>query len=360
VQTVSADQAAETLLKTSAARAKNIRTLTARIELSWHSPKQSLKRSTGRIKLMKPNFALIELTGDYPLVTLASDGRSRYLFSEVSKYSLSAADRGGKNIDTPWWAFPVRFFFTQDLKPFGPDSPGWTSIRDAGLETIGGVSYRVLEIAGDKPMTYTARFYFDPSRVLRRSVVSFGEGAPVFTAQIEDVRINKDLRSRDFRFKPSPSARLDTGAETRMLALGESAPDFSLPTPDGNVLRLESLRQGKKATLINFWYVGCPPCRAEFVLFQRLYTKLKEEGLTIVAINNLDNAADIESFRRESRITFPIAMGEREPPGVLGAYRIETYPSTYVLNSEGKIVYRAVGVDEAGLLRTLRELGLRP
>ena len=357
LQTVSADQTAEALLRASAARAKSMRALTARIELSWGSSKQSLKRSAGRIKLMKPNFALIELTGDYPLSTLASDGRSRYLVSDVAKYSLSAADPNGKNIDAPWWIFPVRFFFTQDLKPFGPDSPNWTSIRSAGSETIDGVGYRVLEIAGDKPMSYTARYYFDDG-VLRRSVVKFVEG-PVFTAQIEQVKSVTNLRSRDFAFRPSPGARLDTGAEAKMLALGETAPDFSLSTSDGKLLTLESARQGKKAILINFWYLGCPPCRAEFEFFQKLYTKLREEGFSIVAINNIDKAAEIESYRRETGLTFPMAIAEREP-GVLGAYRIETYPSTYVLNAEGKIVYRAVGVDEQGLLRTLRELGLRP
>lgn len=360
LQTASADQTAETLLQTSAARAKSIRALTAQIEVTWHSPKQSLKRSTGSIKLMKPNFALIELTGDYPLATLASDGRSRYLVSDLAKYSLAAADPAGKNIDTPWWIFPVRFFFTQDLKPFGPDSPNWTSLRFAGLETIAGVGYRVLEIAGDKPMTYTARFYFDDG-VLRRSVVKFGEGAgaSVFTAQIEQVKTRTSLRSKNFAFRPSPGARLDTGAETRMLGLGEPGPDFSLSSSDGKLLTLESVRRGKKATLINFWYLACPPCRAEFELFQKLYSKLREEGFSIVAINNVDKAADIESYRRETGITFPMAIAEREP-GVVGAYKIETYPSTYVLNAEGKIVYRAVGVDELGLLRTLRELGLRP
>lgn len=357
LQTASADQTAETLLQTSVARAKSMRALTAHVELTWGSPSQSLKRSTGAIKLMKPNFALIELTGDYPLTTLASDGRSRYLFSDVAKYSLTAADPSGKNIDTPWWIFPVRFFFTQDLKPFGPDSPTWTSIRYAGLETMAGVSYRVLEIAGDKPMPYTARYYFDDG-VLRRSVVTF-TGGPVFTAQIEQVRTGHNLRSRDFAFRPPRTAKLDTGAESKMLALGESGPDFSLTSSDGKLLTLESVRQGKKATLINFWYLSCPPCRAEFELFQKLYTKLKDEGFAIVAINKIDKAADVESYKRESRITFPMAMAEQEA-GVTGAYRIESYPSTYLLNAEGKIVYRAVGVDEPGLLRALRDLGLRP
>ena len=354
-----ADEAAESFLKQAEAQAKTLNTLTARIELSWKSPNQSLKQSTGSITLMKPNFALVELRGDYPLVTLASDGRSRYLFPEANKYSLAAADASGKDIDTPWWAFPMRFFFTQNIRPFGPDSPAWTSSRYAGTETINGKPYSLIEIAGDKPMAYVARFYFDTNKLLCRSEVRFGEDdqAPVFTAQIEEVTARR-LRSRDFRFKPPATARLDTGAEAKMLAIGDSAPDFSLPTPEGNLLKLETAK-GRKATLINFWYLACPPCRAEFELFQKLYADLKGQGFSVIAINNVDNADDIKSYVRDNRLAFPIVMGERNAPGVVGAYRVQTYPSTYLLNSEGKIIYRAVGVDEAGLLRSLKEIGLQ-
>lgn len=359
-QVVFSNQADETLLKDAEARARTLDTLKAHIELTWETPSQSLKRSAGAVTLMKPNFALIELKGDYPLVTLASDGRSRYLFSEANKYSLAASDAKGKDIDTPWWAFPVRFFFTQSIRPFGPDSPPWTSSREAGTETIGGKTYRILEITGDKPMEYVARFYFDQNKLLCRSVVRFGqdEKAPVFTAQIEDVITTGRLRPKNFRFKPPITARLDTGAEKKMLAIGDRGPDFSLPTPDGNLLKLETAR-GKKATLINFWYLSCPPCRAEFELFQKLYTDLKDQGFSIIAINTVDQGKDIASYLRDNRFTFPVVMSERDGPGVAGAYRIETYPSSYLIDSEGKIVYRAVGVDEGGLLRSLKELGFQ-
>ena len=119
------------------------------------------------------------------------------------------------------------------------------------------------------------------------------------------------------------------------------------------------MRQGKKATLINFWYLSCPPCREEFSLFQRLYSDLKDQGFAIVAINGIDAAAEINKYVKESRISFPIVVGKAEGPGVLSSYRIETYPSTYLLNSEGKIVYKSVGIDQAGLLRALKELGLQ-
>lgn len=361
VQPARGDDAADKLLANSGVSVRSLQTLTARIDLTWQAPGQALKRNVGSVKLMKPNYALVILTGDYPLITLASDGRSVYLLSDPTKYTIANAEPHGKNIDTPWWALPVRFFFTQSVKPFGPDSPPWTSSRYVGLETMRGEGYRIVEIAGDQPMAYVARLYFDGRNILRRSVVTFGQGpgAAVFTAEIESVKVGRRSRPIEFKFKVPTTAKLDTGAESKMLTVGETGPDFALPTPEGNILNLTNLRRGKKATLINFWYLACPPCREEFRLFQKLYAELKDQGFTVIAVNKVDEAADIKAYVRTNAITFQIVMGEHDAPGVLGSYHIETYPSSYLLDSEGKIVYRFVGMNEAGLLEALRRLGLR-
>ncbi|MGH9966940.1 MAG: redoxin domain-containing protein [Pyrinomonadaceae bacterium] len=349
------------LLANSEAVTKSFRTLTAKIDLSWQTPGAPLKKNVGSVRLMKPNYALMVLTGDYPLITLASDGHFLYLLSDPTKYTIANAEPRGQNIDTPWWALPVRFFFTQSVKPFGPDSQDWTSSRYVGVATVEGESYSVVEIAGDKPTAYVARLYFDANKVLRRSVVTFGQGAgaAVFTAEIHGVRIGKRVRAAEFKFRPPRTARLDTGAESRMLAVGETGPDFALPTPEGNTLTLANIQRGQKATLINFWYIACIPCREEFRLFQKLYADWKEQGFAIVAINKIDDAAEIKAYVKNTGITFPIVMDERNVPGALGSYRIETYPSTYLLDSEGKIAYRFVGVNEAGLRGALQRLGLQ-
>jgi len=356
-----ADEVADKLLAESIARTKSLQTLNASLTVSWQTPTQSLRKNIGTIRLMKPNYALIQLTGEYPLVTLASDGHSRYILPDATKYTLAAADPQGKNIDTPWWALPVRFFFTQNIHPFGSDAPPWTSSKYVGRETIEGQSYDVIEIAGDKPMPYVARFYFDERKLFQRSTVRFGEGAgaAVFTSELRNVRTRVNLTRQSFRFTPPATARLDTGAESRMIALGNAGPDFSLPTPDGNTLNLENFRQGKKAVLINFWFVSCLPCRAEFQLFQKLHNELKNDGFDIVAINGLDDANKVKRFLREQAITFPVVLAKDMTPGVISSYKIETYPSTYLLNSEGRIVYRSVGLDEAGLVRALKDVGLQ-
>jgi hypothetical protein len=152
------------LLADSQAATKSLRTLTARFEISWQTSKGGLRKNLGSVRLMKPNYALITLTGDYPLITLASDGKSLYELPDSTKYTITSADPGGKDISTPWWALPVRFFFTQNIKPFGLDSPPWTSSSYKGEETSGGQRFKILEIARDKPMAYVARLYFDATK----------------------------------------------------------------------------------------------------------------------------------------------------------------------------------------------------
>jgi peroxiredoxin len=349
------------LLANSRAVAERLQTLTARIELTWQTPGQPLKRNVGSVRLMKPNYARIQLTGDFPLVALISDGRFLYTLPDKTKYTVANSDPLGKNIDTPWWALPIRFFFTQSIKPFGPDSPDWVRGRYFGTEIVKREKYDVLEIAGDKPMAFVARLYFGADKMLHRSVVTFGEGdgAAIFTAQLSKVRLAGRSQVAEFKFKPPATARLDTGAESRMLAVGETAPDFTLATPEGATLNLSNIRRNHKAILVNFWYVACPPCRDEFRLFQKLYADLKGQGFAVVAVNSIDDGPEIKTYIARSAFTFPIAMGERNARGVLDSYRIETYPSNYLLDSEGRIVYRSVGVDETGLLQALKKLGFQ-
>jgi len=135
--------------------------MAARIDLTVQIPGQPQKRNAGSIRLMKPNYALLTLTGDYPLVTLASDGHSIYIVSDPTRYSVTNTEAHGENIETPWWALPMRFFFTQSAKPFGPDSPPWTSSQQVGAETIGNERYNVIEVAGEKPRPYVGNNILD-------------------------------------------------------------------------------------------------------------------------------------------------------------------------------------------------------
>jgi hypothetical protein len=44
--------------------------------------------------------------------------------------------------------------------------------------------------------------------------------------------------------------------------------------------------------------------------------------------------------------------------GIFKQYRVDTYPTNFLIDAEGKIVYRSIGFDEAELKAALKKLGV--
>jgi peroxiredoxin len=335
--------------------------LSADIELTWKTS-TGLKKSTGTVRLMKPNYALIKLAGDYPLHVLVSDGTARYLAPDDKSYTQESMDPRGEKIDTPWWGFPYRFFFTQSLNPFGAAADPTEQLDTVSSESIDGHGFRVLQVHGTGPMgEYRAQFFFG-KEILERTTVQFGAGIKtgVFEAKLSNIRVNAPYAERSFRFVPTASQK-PTSISSGMLSIGEKAPDFTLATPEGKRLTLSIQRKGKKATLVNFWYYNCAPCRIEFPEFEKLYEQYRGQGFTIVAVNRADSAKTVADYARRTVLNFPIVLGgELGRPGVFVNYKVtEAFPQTYLLDEDGRVVYRMAGMDIEGLKRALQQLGFR-
>ncbi len=294
---------------------------------------------------------------------LVSDGTARFSSDNDQHFTRDAIDRRGTQIDAPWWGLPFRFFFTQSLNPFGATPDKTARYELLSPQTIDGTRFRVLHVSGSSPMGgYTASFFFNADNVLQRSSVEFGSGphAARFEAQLTHIVPEKPLPLANFHFTPGPGQTLTTTADG-MLALGTRAPDFSLPGWNGTLVQLSSERSGRRATLVNFWYYNCAPCRIEFPEFEKLYQRLHSQGFNIVAINKGDSPQLVASYASRTGLTFPLAMGgEIREGSVFSRYHVtETFPGTYLLDADGKIVYRNTGEDLSGLKQALARLGLQ-
>jgi thiol-disulfide isomerase/thioredoxin len=155
-----------------------------------------------------------------------------------------------------------------------------------------------------------------------------------------------------FHYVPPAQAVLkQSDPAATLLALGSVAPAFQLPSLAGRTVSLARLSGGAKGTLVNFWYLNCPPCRLENPEFEKLYVQLQAQGFRIVAIDKGDPPTGL---------TYPIVLGgELTASSVFARYRVTEFPSTYLLDADGKVVYRAVGEDIAGLRKALEKLGLK-
>jgi tetratricopeptide (TPR) repeat protein len=117
--------------------------------------------------------------------------------------------------------------------------------------------------------------------------------------------------------------------------------EFSLKTLDGQVVSPASLR-GKTA-VINNWGMWCGPCVAEMPEFQKLATKFASDStVKILTIDNDPNTDELRAWMAKKGYTFMTLIDD----GYLKRGGVDTYPSTWFVDSSGRIVFTKTGWSE--------------
>jgi thiol-disulfide isomerase/thioredoxin len=133
------------------------------------------------------------------------------------------------------------------------------------------------------------------------------------------------------------------------------APDFVLSDMDGREYRLRAFRG--KVLIVNFWATWCPPCRAEMPSMQRAWEQLKREGILLLAINVGEDRDAVFRFGADYPVDFPLLLDSDAK--VAEAWPMQGLPTTFVVDPQGRLVYRAIGArewDDPQLLSPVRAL----
>ena len=133
------------------------------------------------------------------------------------------------------------------------------------------------------------------------------------------------------------------------------APDFLLRDMDEGIHKLSDYKG--KPVIINFWASWCPPCRAELPSMNRAWKKVKDEGIEMIALNVGEDEDAVFAFSGEYPIDFTILLDETGEE--LHNWGIRGLPTTFVIDPQGRIVYKAVGGrewDDDTLLDKVRQL----
>ena len=127
----------------------------------------------------------------------------------------------------------------------------------------------------------------------------------------------------------------------------EDAPDFNLKTPSGERIQLKSLLK-EGPVLLDFWAMWCTPCLKAMPKLQALYDAHKENGLTVLAINedSLRGQAMVRSFLRAQNYTFPVVL-DNSDGGVMWQMKVTALPTTILIDRNGKIVLQLCGYSAA-------------
>lgn len=120
------------------------------------------------------------------------------------------------------------------------------------------------------------------------------------------------------------------------LAIGQPAPDFSAPTPEGTEASLkENLG---KVTVIDFWAAWCGPCRKENPNVVRIYEKYKDQGLSIIGVSlDRDKDAWLKAIADDGLTWTQISNLAYFNDPIAKEYNINAIPATFILDADGNI-----------------------
>lgn len=127
-------------------------------------------------------------------------------------------------------------------------------------------------------------------------------------------------------------------------ATRSAAPPFSETTLSGDHVSLAAYRG--KPLVINFFAAWCYPCRQEAKQFVRLHQKFGSRiGLLSVAVRT-DHRSSLDDFVHAHDMTWPVVWDRSG--SLIGPYGILGQPITYVIDAQGRVVYRIIGQTTEG------------
>jgi len=158
----------------------------------------------------------------------------------------------------------------------------------------------------------------------------------LFTILSNDLKLNK--RGRKI------SAKLQ-GVEA--VAIGKIAPDFSAPTPEGNVTSLKA--NLGKATILYFSGSWCEPCKTKNEYYTTLYSEFHSKGLNIVNVS-LEIKGQREKWKaaiKEQKINWvSVSNLDNWNDPLAKLYSIDGFPAVFIIDSKGVIVAKNLEGDQ--------------
>jgi thiol-disulfide isomerase/thioredoxin len=115
------------------------------------------------------------------------------------------------------------------------------------------------------------------------------------------------------------------------------APEWVLQDLAGKEHRLSDFHG--EVVFLDFWATWCSDCSVEMSYIESLRQKLT--GAPVVfALVSAEDRSTVQKFVTTEHVTLPVYIALTKPPAALETYGL---PTTYILNSEGRLVYRHVG-----------------
>jgi thiol-disulfide isomerase/thioredoxin len=130
---------------------------------------------------------------------------------------------------------------------------------------------------------------------------------------------------------------------------------FSATASNGDSVTSAALKG--KVVVLNFWYAGCPPCRAEAGYLTKASKQYRGKDVQFVGVNVRDEAGTAAAFERTYGVDYPTILDADKGTMQLalsGKVAPNSVPTTIILDKKGRVAARVLGaIDGPGILDTL-------
>ncbi|HLW85673.1 MAG TPA: TlpA disulfide reductase family protein [Candidatus Sulfotelmatobacter sp.] len=125
---------------------------------------------------------------------------------------------------------------------------------------------------------------------------------------------------------------------SRPLHIGSTAPDFTVQDDERKV----TLSQFRGQVLVlNFWATWCPPCIEETPSLVVMQQRMKDKGITVLAVSvDVDENAYRRFLKEHGVNLLTVRDPEQKSAGLYGTFK---FPETYVIDRNGVMRRKFIG-----------------
>jgi cytochrome c biogenesis protein CcmG, thiol:disulfide interchange protein DsbE len=128
---------------------------------------------------------------------------------------------------------------------------------------------------------------------------------------------------------------------SRPAGIGTAAPDFTVVDSDRQVT-LSEFRG--KVVVLNFWATWCQPCVAEMPSLVQMQRRMKDKGVTVLAVSIDDSDGAYHKFLQNYGIDFlTVRDADKKSNALYGTFR---FPETYIIDRNGTVRRKFIGAVE--------------
>lgn len=298
-----------------------------------------------------PEFFIVRTEGG-PFINLLIYGKEKIKitadYNNLENYTVSGSDESEKirllNIETNKLISAMDKF--NIMARDSSESPNYPAIRVKNNEEF--------QTLMEDLRTYSLNFINENSNSLISLLALYGQVGPQMMVfhPVKDLEVYEKLDSSlNTKYPDLPlvqslheyvtviKAQLAAQQQTTpgTFAPGTEVPDISLPSPDGKIIRLSSLRG--KIVLLDFWAAWCQPCRLENPNLVENYKQFNKKGFEIYQVS-LDRTREewVNGINQDNLGWTQVSELKYWESGVVAQFNIQGIPMNYLLDKDGKVI----------------------